>query len=306
METAMQLRDVIGPILLCALFGPACELPGTDDDPPDEPIGGDPLANRGEVQMLSTGHGSVGGLAWSAARGELLFSDGFFDQILAVSGVDAPPSIVKDANGYPSGLFAVGEDLLVCEIRGRRVTRSLADGTSYIVADAVEGGRFNAPRDIVERSDGRAFFTDPSLDAAERDLAFQGVFSVDSEGNVDVGYRELVEPTGIALSQDESRLFVADLAQGSIVVFPVGAEGGLGAPTSFASGLTEPGGLAFGPRGHLFVATADGVRVFDAEGADGGTLELPEPATHVRFGRGGTLYAASATSIFTVDLPNAR
>ena len=174
----------------------------------------------------------------------LLFSDIPNDRIMrwdectGAVGVFRAPS--RHANG---GTLDRQGRLVSCEHSGRRVTRTEHDGSLTVIADRFEGKRLNSPNDVVVRSDGSIWFTDPSYgidsdyegERAESEIGGCHVYSVDpSDGACRIVADDFVRPNGLAFSADERRLFVADTRVNHIRVFDVAEDGTLSGSREFA------------------------------------------------------------------------
>src|SRR5437667_3050151 len=170
------------------------------------------------VEKVAGGFQFLEGPVWVSARNELLFSDIPANRIYRYKAgkfdVFREPS--HQANG--NTLDPQGR-LVTCEHETRRVTRTEPDGTVVPVATHFEGKRLNSPNDVVCKSDGSIYFTDPpyAVKPEERELDFQGVFRVVGE-DVQLVARDFMKPNGLCLSPDESVFYIADTEAGHIRV----------------------------------------------------------------------------------------
>src|SRR5438128_8376849 len=169
------------------------------------------------IEHLADGFGGAQGPAegplWWAEGGSLLFSDIHNNRRMKYqpgSGVSLFLEPTNRANGLTRDLHG---RLVACEHDSRRVTRQEADGSITVVANSFQGRRLNRPNDVVVRSDGCIYFTDPFGPAAQEqwDLAHTGVYRVTSDlGTMTLLLDDLVFPNGIAFSPDERLLYVTD------------------------------------------------------------------------------------------------
>lgn len=229
------------------------------------------------------------------------------------SDVDIGRFIQPGSNGLtfdPTGL------LTICQHGNRRVIRVEPHGNITVLADRYEGKRLNSPNDLVYRSDGTLYITDPpfGLPAAFRDpkkeLPFSGVFRF-RDGDLTLQSDELLGPNGIALSPDERHLYVGnwDFERKVVMRYEVSASGALSKGTVFFDMTSAPGedaidGIKVDQEGNLYVCGPGGIWVLSAEGSHLGTLRLPEAPHNLAWGDddGRTLYITALTSIYRIRL----
>lgn len=173
---------------------------------------------------------------------------------------------------------------------------------------------FNSPNDVVVRSDGVVFFTDPPYGLPggmeKSALGFSGVFAVNPDvGTVQLVGRDFNKPNGLCLSPDESKLYVADTegnhdqsgAKGDIWAFDRGSDGHYTGGKLFCK-VATPDGIKADAQGNLWVTCSEGVLVFDPSGTLRGKVVVPEEPTNCAFGGvdGKTLFITARTSVYTV------
>jgi gluconolactonase len=266
-----------------------------------------PLAGIGEVEQVDTGFMFLEGPQWIADDGLLLFSDIPADTIYQL----APPSTVtefRSPSGNSNGLGLLPDGrLLAAEHGGRRVS---IDYDTTLAGDYL-GDTLNSPNDVIARSDGTVYFTDPpyGIDEQDRELDFMGVFRVTPDGE-EITAEWMgplsARPNGIALSPDESILYVADTI-GVLRAYDVDAtDGTLSGERVVSDEVPQADGMAVDDDGNLFVTTADGVRVLAPDGTIWGTIEIGEVPANCAFGGPElrTLYVTARTSLYRVDLAN--
>ena len=219
-----------------------------------------PLTGIGAVTMVPGGHYLfVEGPVWLGDR--LLFSDIDGNIIRQL----VPPSTIttfRMPSGNSNGLAvdALGR-LLACEHGNHRVSRTLAGGSVEEVAGSFGGNRLNSPNDIIARSDGNLYFTDPDYAALPGDRQpTQGVFRVSPTGTLTRLAMYSTQPNGIALSPDQATLYVADASANLVRKFAVAGDGSTGAAQLFVNTANTPDGMARDDAGTLFVSTHAGVR----------------------------------------------
>jgi gluconolactonase len=206
--------------------------------------------------------------------------------------------------------------LTICQHGNRRVIRVEPHGNVTVLADAHEGRRLNSPNDLVYRSDGTLYFTDPpfglpeAFDDPAKELPFSGVFRVrDSE--VTLVADDLAGPNGLAFSPDERYLYVGnwDLERKVLMRFAVDADGALSAGEVFYDMTDAPGedaldGVKVDRAGHVYACGPGGVWVLSPDGEHLGTLRLPEDPHNLAWGDDDarTLYITALTSVYRIRL----
>jgi len=211
--------------------------------------------------------------------------------------------------------------LVTCEHRTRRLTRTEADGSITVLADRFEGRRLNAPNDVVVRSDGTIWFTDPTFGIealyegakAEPEQAACNVFRLDPSSNVlSVATAGLRRPNGLAFSPDERFLYVADSGFNArpdwpheIRRFAVAADGDLADETMFAVVTPPiPDGIRVDAAGNVWSSAGDGVHCYAPDGALIGKIRVPEKVGNLTFGGRdrNRLFICGHTSIYSIFL----
>jgi len=225
------------------------------------------------------------------------------------TGVDVGRYHQPGSNGLtfsPDGL------LTICQHGNRRIIRVNPHGDTTVLADAYDGKRLNSPNDLVYRSDGTLFFTDPPFglpdvfDDPAKELTFSGVFAA-LDGEVRLVSDELTGPNGLAFSPDERWLYVGNWDLHHKVVMRYDPETGAG--EVFCDLTDEPGddaldGLKVDRSGRLFVCGPGGIWVLSPDGEKLGLLRLPEAPHNLAWGDedARTLYITALTSIYRLRL----
>jgi gluconolactonase len=246
----------------------------------------------------------------------LLFSDIPNDRMLRWDECTGAVGVFREPARHANGHTLDGQGRLVsCEHGGRQVTRTEHDGSITVIADRFEGKRLNSPNDVVVKSDGSIWFTDPSygIDSdyeghrADSEIGACNVYRVDpADGSVRIVAGDFVRPNGLAFSAGERELFIADTRVNHIRAFDVGEEGTLSAGREFATcsnGVFD--GFRFDEDGRVWAAAGDGVHCFDPDGTLLGKIRVPDAAvSNVVFGglKRNRLFICASTAVYSVHL----
>jgi gluconolactonase len=278
------------------------------------------------LERVATGFEFTEGPVWTH-DGALLFSSPNTNQIYRLT--DGRLSVFRSHSGYTG--FDIGRyhqpgsngltldpqgRLTLCEHGNRRVSRIEPHGNITVLADRYQGRRLNSPNDLVYRSDGTLYFTDPpfglpdGFDDPKRELPFSGVFQV-REGEISLISDELAGPNGIALSPDERHLYVGDWdPEHKVVMCYDLAEDGSAATGVELFNMTDAvgedavDGMKVDEHGNLYVCGPSGIWVIAPDGRHLGTIALPENPHNLAWGDtdGHSLYITALTSIYRLRL----
>jgi gluconolactonase len=279
------------------------------------------------LERVAGGFEFAEGPVWTA-DGALLFSSPNTNQIYrwTPSGM---VSVFRSHSGYTgvdigryhqpgsNGLtFDPQGRLTICQHGNRRVIRVEPHGNITVLADRYDGKRLNSPNDLVYRSDGTLYFTDPPFglpevfDDPKKELAFSGVFAV-RDGVVELVTDSLAGPNGLAFSPDERYLYVGDWdpEHKAVMRYDVAADGSVSGGAEFfdmtgAAGDDAIDGIKVDECGNLYVCGPSGIWVIDPDGRHLGTLHLPENPHNLAWGDadGRGLYVTALTSIYRLRL----
>jgi gluconolactonase len=274
------------------------------------------------LERLWTGGRWTEGPAFLAGGRYLVFSDIPNNRMMRFDECSGAVSVFRHPSGYANGNTIDRQGRLVsCEHGGRRVIRTEHDGGITVIADSYRGKRLNSPNDVVVKSDGSIWFTDPPYGIlsdyeghkAESELGAYNVFRVDgATGEVTIVAGDFVRPNGLAFSLDEKRLFIVDSAGGRdpslpkhIRVFDVADNGRLSNSREFhdcTAGRFD--GMRFDDTGRLWAAADDGVHCIDRNGTLIGKILVPEICSNVCFGgpKRNYLFICATTSLYGVYL----
>ncbi len=276
--------------------------------------------NSAKVERLGTGFRWSEGPVWFGDGRYLLWSDIPNDRILKWEEETGAISVFRKPSRYANGNTRDRQGrLLTCEHDARRVTRTEHDGTVTVIAERFEGKPLNSPNDIVCKSDGSIWFTDPPFGVlgfyeghrATPELP-TNVYRVDpAGGRLAVVAGDVNRPNGLAFSPDESRLYVVEAGTSPRVVHAYDVMGGSRLVNKRAlidAGPGTPDGLRVDVDGNLWVGWGmgeeglDGVAVFDPAGKPIGRIDLPERCANVCFGgaQRNRLFMAASTSLYSL------
>jgi gluconolactonase len=282
------------------------------------------------LERLATGFNWSEGPVWVRAEGHLLFSD-VPENIVYRWKQGAGVASFLDPSGYTGREPRPGERgsngltldkdgrLVLCQHGDRRVARLEKDGRFTTLADRYQGKRFNSPNDLVFKSNGDLYFTDPPYGLPRqaqdpgRELDFCGVYRLSKDGAVTLLTRELTRPNGIAFSPDEKTLYVAvsDPERAVWMAYDVQADGTLARGRVFfdATPLARqgrkglPDGMKVDRAGNLFATGPGGVFVLAPDGTHLGTIETGEATANCAFGDdGSTLYLTADMHLCRIRL----
>jgi gluconolactonase len=279
------------------------------------------------IVKLADGFQFTEGPVWHP-DGYLLFSDPNNNTIYRWSSDDGV-SIFRAKSGYAG--VDIGEyrqpgsngltldrqgRLTICEHGNRRVTRLERNGVLTVLADRYQGKRLNSPNDLVYRSDGALYFTDPPFGLPgfsadpRKELPSSGVFCV-KDGKIQRVSDDLTGPNGLAFSPDEKYLYVGnwDEKQKTLTRYEVSADGSLTNGRVFFDMTGAPGedaldGIKVDQQGNLYVSGPGGLWILSPEGRHLGTIHAPEHPHNIAWGDadGKTLYMTAQTGIYCIRL----
>jgi gluconolactonase len=275
-----------------------------------------PCANGDvRIEKLHGGCRWAEGPVYVAAGRYLVWSDIPNDRMLRWDETTGSVGVFRQPAGYANGGTLDGAGRLVtCEHGNRRVTRTEHDGSLTVIADRYQGKRFNSPNDVVVRSDGSIWFTDPSygIDSdyegylADSEIGACHVYRVDpSTGAVRIVADDFVRPNGLAFSLDERRLYVADTRVNHLRVFDVAGDGTLSGGTALATCTVGAfDGLRLDDAGRIWTSAGDGVHCYDPDGTLIGKVRVPETVANLVFGgqRRNHLFICATTSLYAILL----
>ncbi len=265
-------------------------------------------------EQLGTGFDFAEGPVWHPHEKHLTFSDmpgNIMRRWTAAGGIVTfrQPSNMANGNVYDR----LGR-MLTCEHATSRVTRAGLDGKIEVLATHYADRELNSPNDIVVRSDGSIYFTDPIFGrlpyyGVERasQLGFRGVYRMDEDGgNLTLLADDFGQPNGLCFARDEQRLFINDTERGHIRVFAVGRDGRISGGTVWAEvtgdGEGAPDGLKIDRDGNVYCCGPGGLHVFAPDSRCIGVIRTPEVVANFNWGGDDlrTIFLTASTSLYRV------
>ncbi len=288
------------------------------------------VPNDAVVEKLADGFAWVEGPAWSRKGGFLLFSDIPNNAVfkwengkgvslfLKPSGYTGTTPFQGREPGSNGLAFDAAGRLVLCEHGNRRIARLEKNGRRITLADRYQGKRLNSPNDLVFKSNGDLYFTDPPFGLAKafndpnKELNFSGVYRLATTGKLTLLTKEVKAPNGIAFSPDEKILYVTDVDPNrpAWLAYDVKEDGTITNGRVFfdatawkKSNYGGPDGLTVDREGNLFAARPGGINVFAPDGTLLGSIETGVPTSNVAWGDDGSvLYITADTAIYRIAL----
>jgi gluconolactonase len=278
------------------------------------------VSKDAKVEKVAAGFGFIEGPLWRQ-DGHLWFSDLFENVVRSVTPDGKVNVLIRNAGGESSAppgnyigpnAMAAGEDgsVLLCQHTNRRIVRIRPDLSMEMYVDRFEGKRFNSPNDLVLKSDGALYFTDPPYgllkqdDDAAKELPFNGVFRY-AQGKLQAIIKDLPRPNGIAFSPDEKVLYVANSEKRRYWMrYDVAPDGSVSGGRIFVDVSSDensgvPDGMKVDSQGNIYATGPGGVLVFSPAGDHLGTVRVPETPANCAWGDDGkTLYITATTSVY--------
>jgi gluconolactonase len=283
-----------------------------------------------KIEKIAGGHKWVEGPVWNRKKGYLLFSDIPNNSVYKWQDGNGESLFLKPSgytgkqpfDGPEPGSNGLTYDpqgrLVLAEHGDRRVARLERNGRKATLADRYQGKRLNSPNDVVFKSNGDLYFTDPpfglprSFDDPRKELPFQGVYRYSKDGKLTLLTKDIKAPNGITFSPDEKKLYVsnADPANAVWMVYDIMADGSIANVKVLfnATAWTKnkkgaPDGMKVDREGNLFAAGPGGIYVIAPDGAHLGTIETGIPTGNVAWGEdGSSLFVTSSTNVYRLRL----
>jgi len=265
------------------------------------------------LEQVATGFGFTEGPVWY--KGYLLFSDIPRNRIVRWRMRSEGPEVTtfRSPSGNSNALaLDTSGRLITCEHSTRRVTRTEVDGSVSVLVERYEGRRLNSPNDVVVRSDGSIYFTDPPYGLKDfnvwKELSFNGVYRFAPDSELVLLADDFDRPNGLAFSPDESVLYINDTSRVHIRAFDVSPDGNLSNGRVLidmqSSETGAPDGMKVDIKGNIYCTGPGGLWVIDSNGQCLGRIMLPEIPSNLAWGDADrrTLYITARSSIYRLRL----
>ncbi|MBZ5699108.1 MAG: SMP-30/gluconolactonase/LRE family protein [Acidobacteriia bacterium] len=272
----------------------------------------------------------IEGPVWVRSGGYLLFTDIPANSIMKWTPGGTVSVFRKGIfpGTYPDGVF-IGSNGLTLDPQGRlvaaehgnrRVARYEKDGSTTVLADRYEGKRLNSPNDLISKSNGDIYFTDPpgllrtyptdAKDIPQKELDFNGVYRITAEGKLQLLTKDIPYPNGLTFSPDEKKLYIASSRPDKFwMVYDVNADGTLANGRKFFDATKIPGddvpdGMKVDTAGNVYATGPAGIMIFSSEGNLLGTIQFPELPANCAWGDadGKTLYVTARTGLYRIRM----
>ena len=285
----------------------------------------DQLVESSKAERLATGFEFTEGPLWHP-EGHLLFVNNRINRIYRLEP-GGEPEVIRENSGAANGLtFDLQGRLIMCEGDNRQITRMEPDGSLTVIADRLDGKRLNRPNDVVCRSDGSIYFTDPGgrLSPADREIGFNGVHRIAPNGTVSTVITDLESPNGLTFSPDERILYadntrrddecVQEKERGEVCThqyiraYDVAPDGSLSNSRIFANMPSAedgvPDGMKVDTDGRVYCTGSEGVWVFEPNGNHVGIIRLPEIPANCAWGDADyrTMYFTARSSVYRLRM----
>jgi len=278
------------------------------------------------IEKIGGGFQFTEGPLWRPALGELWFSDVTGNVVRSITPDGKVKVLIEKAGGDvnappgsfigPNAMVAYKDNtVLLCQHTNRRIVQLDKDLKQTVFLDKFEGRKFNSPNDLVFRSDGTLYFTDPPYgllkqdDDPAKELKFNGVFRY-KDGKLTAIIKDLSRPNGIALSPDEKTLYVdnSDEKKRIWMRYDVNADGSVSNGKLFFDATADPAmglpdGMKVDSQGNIYSSGPGGTWVFSPDGKHIGTINPGESPANCGWGDDGkSLYITATTGVYRVKL----
>ena len=264
------------------------------------------------VEELANGFDFTEGAVWNHVDGYLIFSDMPGNVMRKWTAADGIQVFRRPSNMANGNFYDLQGRLISCEHATSRVTRTEHDGSITVLVSHYDGKELNSPNDVIVKSDGSIYFSDPSFGRMEyygvaraAELDVRGVYRLDPDsGDLTLLVDDFDQPNGLTFSLDERHLFINDTMRAHIRVFDVAVDGGLSNGRVWAELTGERDGLADGmkidSKGNLYTAGPGGVQVFAPDATCLGVIYVPQGVANFTWGDADlrSLFINAGTSLY--------
>lgn len=271
-----------------------------------------------ELEQVATGFDFLEGPVWHPGEQSLIFSDILGNSIYRWTAAGGVVQLRRNSYMANGNAYDNRGRVLTCEHATSRVTRTdfSGGGSPEVLATHYRGQQLNSPNDIVVKSDGMIYFTDPTSGRSEKwgiprkpELPFSGVYRLNpNSGKLTLLVDDFTKPNGLCFSRDETQLFINDTARQHIRVFDVLDNGTIGNGRLWANLEGDRPGVADGMKvdsqGHIFSCGPGGIHIFTPDAVCLGVILIPEQTANFTWGDHNlhSLYITASTSLYRLTL----
>jgi len=277
------------------------------------------VGDDSDIEQVATGFIFTEGAMWNAKTSELTFSDMPGDIVRRWSEADGVTTYRQPSGKANGHYYDLEGRLISCEHANSRVIREEYDASITVLATHYDGKELNSPNDVIVKSDGAIYFSDPTYGRMDgfgllrdQDMDYQGVFRIDPEsGEVNLLASDFVQPNGLTFTLDEKQLFINDTGHGHIRVFDVADDGSISGGDVWAvpegPGAGGCDGMKIDSEGNLYCTGPGGIFVYAPDATCLGVILVPEVVANFTWGDDDlkTLYITASTSLYRtrVEVP---
>ena len=272
------------------------------------------VGNSVQFERLATGFVFTEGPLWHRRDKYLLFSDMPGDHLRRWSQKDGVTTFRKPCNKSNGLTWDLQGRLIVCEHASSHLTRTEPDGKITVLASHHAGKELNSPNDVIVRSDGAIYFSDPTYGRKphfglprEPELSFRGLYRLTPDGKtLTLLADDFGQPNGLCFSLDEKVLFVNDTDNQHIRAFDVKADGTLANSRVWAKTVGEgqgaPDGMKIDSKGNIYCCGPGGIHVVAPDATSLGVIKMPEYVANFCFGDDDlrSLFITASTSVYRI------
>ena len=270
------------------------------------------VGDDAHMDQVATGFIFTEGAMWNAKTNELVFSDMPGDIVRKWSKANGVTTFRQPSNKQNGHYFDLEGRLISCAHSSSEVTREEHDGSITVLASHYAGKELNSPNDLIVKSDGAIYFSDPTYGRMdgfgllrEQDLDFQGVYRLDTvSGEISLLASDFGQPNGLTFSLDEKQLFINDTDLGHIRVFDVANDGSISGGDVWAvpegSGDGGCDGMKIDSNGNIYCTGPGGIHIYAPDATALGVIQVPEVAANFTWGDDDlkSLYITASTSLY--------
>ncbi len=288
------------------------------------------VPNNAKLEVVAGGFTWLEGPAWNKLKKYLLFSDipnntiykwepkSGIELFMKPSGYTGKEPFTGREPGSNGLTFDIRGRLVICQHGDRRIVRLEANGTQTVLVERFQGKRLNSPNDLIYKSDGSIYFTDPpfglpgAFDDPSKELDFSGVYRLSANGILRLLISDIKAPNGIAFSPDEKILYITDVdpKRPAWLAYPVLSDGSLGRGRVFHDASVwrmvrkgGPDGIKVDIYGNLYGAGPEAIYVFAPDGTHLGSIFTGVPTGNLTWGDDGSnLYVTADTRLLRIRL----